>query len=217
MLYYNIHSHHANVEPNVAVIYNLSPGNICSALNLNQKNLYYSIGIHPWDIGKSFADIKTLENNILQVKDKTVAIGEIGLDKLIDVSMDKQICIFEKQIELALSLELPIIIHCVKAWDVLLDIHKKYRPKKSWIIHGFRGKKEQAEQLVKQGFMLSLGKYYNQETLKSIFPSSLFLETDDDVDLNIIDLYQSVSLDLDCEIIDLQEEIKQNVIRVFDL
>ena len=48
-----------------------------------------------------------------------------------------------------------MIIHCVRAWDEVLAVHKKLRPKMKWMIHGFRGQARLANQLLSKGMYLS--------------------------------------------------------------
>ena len=88
-----------------------------------------------------------------------VGIGECGLDffkKTIDEQ--KQIHFFSKQIELSEALELPLIIHCVRAFHELFYLHKLYKPKQAWIVHGFNGSLKLATQLLEKGIYMSFGK-----------------------------------------------------------
>ena len=70
--------------------------------------------------------------------------------------MELQLAVFKEQVKLSEKLGLPLIIHCVKAMEELLGV-KESRPQITLIWHGFRGKPEQAVQLLKKGFYLSLG------------------------------------------------------------
>lgn len=214
MPYYNIHTHREDQDRNVVSVYNLSQDEILSGVEPVSPNIYYSVGIHPWDVNNSQVDIDLLKRYITQKNKRIVAIGEIGLDKLAEAPMVDQLELFEKQVELSIVLDLPVVIHCVRAWDELIKVYKKYNPSKPWIIHGFRGGREQAQQLIELGFMLSFGKYYKKDAVEVAFPRSLFLETDDQP-LNIIDLYHDVSADLACKEAALQKEINQNVSLMF--
>lgn len=143
------------------------------------EGYYYSIGIHPWEL--TLSNMKEQQDFIIsQLSDKRiVAIGEGGLDKLTEISMELQRMAFIMQITLSEQYSLPLIIHCVKAMDEMLAVKKRFRPTQPWIWHGFRGKPEQATQLLKQGFYLSLGEHYSDETMKLIPDDRLFLETDE--------------------------------------
>lgn len=138
------------------------------------EGYYYSIGIHPWEL--TLSNMKEQQDFIIsQLSDKRiVAIGEGGLDKLTEISMELQRMAFIMQITLSEQYSLPLIIHCVKAMDEMLAVKKRFRPTQPWIWHGFRGKPEQATQLLKQGFYLSLGEHYSDETMKLIPDDRLF-------------------------------------------
>ena len=74
-----------------------------------------------------------------------------------------------------------------------------------WIIHGFRGKLEQAKQLMAKGFCFSFGHQYHVETLRFFFTSShpFFLETDDSR-LSIRQIYEQVALHLGVDVCHLE-------------
>ena len=93
--------------------------------------------------------------------------------------MELQLTVFKAQVRLSEEYGLPLIIHCVKAMDELLGSEKEFRPQQAWIWHGFRGKPEQAMQLLKKGFYLSFGEYYPDETMQIVPDERLFLETDE--------------------------------------
>ena len=175
---------------------------------------YYSIGIHPWDVAAQDWDIlidlllKSFPNH------QIVAIGEAGLDKLTETPLSFQQQAFERQISLSEEKELPLIIHCVKAMEQVLAIHKHYRPKQPWIWHGFRGKPEQAEQLLNHGFYLSFGEHYSEEAMKFVPDDRLFLETDDSV-LDIEEILRRAAEVRGREVETLRATIRKNIQKVF--
>ena len=95
--------------------------------NLNQEEAlpehYFSIGIHPKNIDKNwpkhFEKIKEIS-----LQKNCVAIGECGLDALIDVNEDLQKKIFEAQILWANEINKPVIIHCVRRFHELVPFQK---------------------------------------------------------------------------------------------
>ena len=131
----------------------------------------FSMGIHPWDVDDRWKQKLDLLNdalNKIQIKhldSRLAAIGEIGLDKYKGGSMNMQTRCLEEQLKIAQRLKKPVILHCVKANDEMLAVMKgvdlTYR-----ILHGFRGKPQQAEQLIEHGFFLSFGINHNAESLK---------------------------------------------------
>ena len=86
----------------------------------------------------------------------------------------------------------PLIIHCVKAFDDILAMRKEITPGQAWIIHGFRGKPQLAEQLTKAGMFLSLGEHFNTESAKTIPAGRLFIESDEST-LTIGEIYSRIA------------------------
>lgn len=179
------------------------------------EGYYYSVGIHPWYITENI-DFDKLREKCLD--DKVKAIGECGLDfHRKDISPAKQEEIFIRQIEISEQLEKPMIIHCVKAHEQLLSIHKKYQPKQEWIIHGFRQKPTIAKQFIDAGINISLGEKFNPETALIIPSERLFIETDDreDVDINMV--IESLAMVINKDVEKLKKEIEDNLSRLFKL
>ena len=91
----------------------------------------YSVGIHPWDTtAPAAADFDTVAR--LASLPQVVAIGETGLDRLRGADIATQELLFEQHIQLSETLRKPLIIHCVKAWDILLELHRRHRPSMPW-------------------------------------------------------------------------------------
>lgn len=171
---------------------------------------YLSAGIHPWFITKSDLEqqISWLEQ---QIDDqRTIALGEAGLDKCCQTPLSLQIEAFKAVIHYSEAHRLPLIIHNVKATDELISLKKVIKPKQAWIIHGFRGKKELANCLLKQGFYLSFGKYYNTDALKQTPFDRLLLETDESK-MDIMEIYQNVAYQKGTTINELKQLIQQTI------
>lgn len=150
------------------------------------EGAYHSVGIHPWHT--SNVTTITIENlKALSVNSQVVAIGETGLDALKGASIEKQIEIFKLHISLSEQVKKPLIIHCVKAFNEIITIKKQLKPSMPWIIHGFRGKPQLAQQLLNNGFYISLGEKFNPETASIIPIDRLLFETDEStLDINKI-------------------------------
>lgn len=117
--------------------------------------VYAAVGFHPHEVTE-FDDASLLEVKRLAQNEKVVAIGEIGLDYYYDFSpREKQIEAFEKQLELAAELSLPVIIHNRDAHADTLEILKKHRPK--GVLHCFSGSAEMAQEIIKLGMYIGLG------------------------------------------------------------
>lgn len=172
---------------------------------------YYSIGIHPWYLDTDAIIQEQIEKMVLEIKanPKIIAIGECGLDKLINLSLDNQQTLFDKQIELSETFQKPLIIHCVKYWQEIINIHKTIKPQMPWIIHGFRGKPQLAEDLLKNNIYLSVGEHFNKDSLQIIPTKKLFIETDESK-LDIKNIYNKVANSLNIAIDYLQRQITEN-------
>lgn len=217
----DIHTHQSESASQGKAIINFqlltdSPLNIplAESADVVESGGFYSAGIHPWELTECNAEHQLRLLNELIAKKKFVAVGEAGLDKLAATSIEFQITIFTAQVKLSEKHELPLIIHCVKAMEELLAVRKEVKPVQPWIWHGFRGKAEQAKQLVKQGFYLSFGEYYDEAAMASIPADRLFLETDD-ARTDIESILQRAAKVRGSDVDILHHTIHENVQKVF--
>lgn len=158
------------------------------AMNLadEYEMVYAAIGVHPHDTTEwNDSMIDTLEEFLKHPK--VVAIGEIGLDYYYDFSpKEKQIDAFKLQIELALKVDLPIIIHNRESNDDMMKIIRDYKDTKLRAqFHCFAGSKENAKELTEMGHLISFTGNITfkkmdslREVLKSVNADKLLLETD---------------------------------------
>jgi len=177
MQYFNLHTHHFTNDDEVLELVNQYPKSFDATIP------YFSIGIHPWYIKEENVaeELKIMEEKIQH--QNCLAIGECGLDKRIEVPMELQIEVFEKQLALAEKNKLPVVLHCVAAFQELIEIKKRLKIKVPMIIHGFSKNQQLAKQLLDNGFYISFGKYLIQnpeleEVFKSVPNDRFFLETD---------------------------------------
>lgn len=212
-MFIDIHTYNPSEDKDVLSITNINvPDYICCCgIDLNKT---FSIGIHPWKIKEDLlaSHIQYIEQNAQY--DCVKAIGECGLDKLSDADWDLQIKAFKNQIIISEKLRKPMIIHCVKAFDELLQIKRELNPEQKWIIHGFRGKPQQMHQLVDHGLYFSIGLLFNNETVKQIPLDRLFLETDDK-EVSIKTIYKEVSPIKEIEDENLISQIEKNFAEIF--
>lgn len=175
----------------------------------------FSVGIHPWFIHSDKSNDQLLKQLWEKAKQPEVwMIGEAGLDKLHETPLERQLYLFEQQALLAEELHKPLIIHCVKAWSELLALRKKIRPLSPWLIHGFRGKRELAEQLLKENIYLSFSEQFQSEALQIAWPTHFFLETDESK-LDIQEIYEKAAAALSVSTEMLMEQIEQNFSLLF--
>lgn len=149
--------------------------------NLNEY-VYGAIGIHPENVLEyQEEDLKFIEENL--GNPHIVAIGEIGLDYHYGKeNREKQIILFEKQLELAQKYHMPVIVHSRDATLDTINSLKKYHVK--GIIHSFSGSLETAQIYLKMGFLLGVNgvvtfkNAHLKDVLKELPLTSLVLETD---------------------------------------
>jgi TatD DNase family protein len=159
------------------------------------ENGYYSVGFHPYNIGK-VNELETLDRVRKAVEHpRILAIGEIGLDKSIETPLEEQLRIFEKQVEIAESAGLPVVLHVVRSFNELIGFMRALQPVVPMIIHGYNGSVQMADELVKAGFLISFGEAITREhskiieALQKVPAEMLFLETDEG-DMDIREIYQ---------------------------
>jgi TatD DNase family protein len=146
---------------------------------MDARAIHLSVGIHPWFLTEGNVDQLLAALHQSLEDERVVALGEAGLDKLRGETMTIQTAVFRQEVALSEKLGLPMIIHCVKAYNELAQLKKELQPHQPWIIHGFRGKKNVAVNLLRQGFYLSFGARFQEEAVRSVPLERMFVETDE--------------------------------------
>jgi TatD DNase family protein len=202
--YFNVHSHHHDNK-------NITIFQASSIL----EDCWFSFGIHPWEANSNI-DF-SMFHEILKHQN-CLATGEIGLDRLKGKDLSKQLEIFTKQIELSEELQLPVIIHCVKAWNELKILKRKLNPIQPWIFHGF-SKVNILDEVLSEGFYVSFGEAIlkNRKLLDSASKTpneKVFLETDDsEVPIEMVYLEFAIAKQITLQ--ELKEIQFSNLKRVF--
>ena len=118
--------------------------------------IYATVGFHPTDA----KDIKDSDFSLLRKQlnhSKVVGVGECGLDFYWDKEhIDEQIIVFQKQIELSLEMNLPLIIHMRDASEATYNVLSEYENLKG-IMHCYSGSAEMANLFIDLGLHISLG------------------------------------------------------------
>lgn len=156
------------------------------------ENVFATVGIHPEDVENFENQFKNL--HILAQEKSVIAIGEIGLDYhyLQDLNEQQakankklQKIAFEKQIELANELNLPVVVHSRDAMGDTLEILQQIPPKRPSLLHCYSGSFESAKQLMEMGFSFSFGGVVTfknaknvQEVVRNLPLQRILLETD---------------------------------------
>ncbi|NBB18263.1 TatD family deoxyribonuclease [Runella sp. CRIBMP] len=215
----NFHTHNFPSTPQEKSIYNLLIQDFRRFGEV--ENNWLSAGIHPW-----YAHPEDWQSQLTAVAQvaghkNVLAIGECGLDRGILLPLETQLKIFAAQVKLAEQLQKPVIIHCVRAFNELLQWKKQVKPSVPLIVHGFNNKPEIMQQLLAHGFYFSLGvALLNPESnalkvLKTIPLTRLFLENDDR-NTPIEKIYEAAAVQLEIPISALKNQIWTNFATVFN-
>ena len=143
-----------------------------------------SFGLHPW---KKPTD--DWLDQLLHYLDHTphACVGECGLDRWMenhDLELQKRV--FIAQLEIAATRNLPLSIHCLKAWGPLLEILSSHPlPQRGFLLHSYGGSTELVHPFSKLGAYFSFSGYFLHprkskviETFQSTPKDRLLLETD---------------------------------------
>ncbi len=158
------------------------------ALSDDYPFIYAAVGIHPSDIGG--LDETVLDRiRQLAAREKTVAIGEIGLDYYWEKDpkvREAQRFWFQRQLSLAKETGLPVIIHSRDAAKDTFDIMQKAAAERiPGVIHCYSYSAEQAAEYVRMGYYIGIGGVVTfsngkklRETLETVPFDRILLETD---------------------------------------
>ena len=153
----------------------------------------YSIGIHPWDTAAPVSPrtMEVLEEAVR--RPQVMAIGECGIDLAGKGGpLFGQLNVLKQQISLSEDTGKPMILHDVKAHDIFIALRRDLKPRQNWAIHGFRGKPQVAEMLLKAGFWLSFGQNFNPEAV-AVTPDDLILAETDEAPVGIEEVITRIS------------------------
>lgn len=214
MDFFNFHTHQFTNQSDILELVNQYPQEFDASIP------YYSIGIHPWYIKED-----RLENDLRIIEEKLqtkncLALGECGLDKRVEIPVELQIQVFEKQLILAEKYQKPVVIHCVAAFQEIIAIKKKMKISVPMIVHGFSKNNQVAEQLITAGFYISFGKYLLQNpSLKEVFlniPNDRFFLETDTIEEGIQQVYDLAAIYKNSTLRELKEIIERNYKEVFE-
>ncbi len=166
------------------------------------EGVYAAVGLHPIHAVPGLIKIKTdpeegsfetsgedfniEEYRSLALSNKSLAVGEIGLDyyykpktkRKLSLFKEKQKEVFLKQFNLAKELDLPVILHCRMAHQDLLSYLQEYKG----VIHCFTGSSKEAEKYINLGYLIGLNgiifKMDLDEVIKSLPLEKILVETD---------------------------------------
>ena len=135
--FFNVHSHRKPGSPDEFVCRNAF--HFLSAASVKMLPYPVSVGVHPWHAAQfSNDEMETLRQctGLPQV----LAIGETGIDRRKGPALDIQMASWEAHFRLAQETGLPLIVHCVRAWQDVLPLI--FRSEVAVLLHDFRGNEE---------------------------------------------------------------------------
>lgn len=171
----------------------------------------FTAGVHPWDVGA--ADFSVLDF-FDEDHSGLIGVGEIGLDFSREIDKNLQSIWLEKQLTIAEKKPLPVVLHCVRAYNETIAALKKHRLQ-SVVFHGFTGSPELAGQLAGAGCFLSFSpKSFHSprtvEVVKTLPATQFFLETDDDPGTSIEEMYTKAAVLRGTTVEALKEKLYRN-------
>ena len=176
----------------VTVGIDLKSSQKATELAASHQGVFAAVGFHPHDAaGVKETDIAAIAR--MAQHPKVVAIGEMGLDFYRNRSpREAQLRTLKWQLELAMDLDRPVVIHCRQADRDMLPLlhdwtsaHKRPDGKPAGVIHCFSGDTDTARQYLDMGFYVALGAYIGYHTsfhlrsvIKSLPSDRILVETD---------------------------------------
>lgn len=171
-------------------------------------------GIHPWRAEECpAADADALSRMLGCELTQAQAIGETGLDFARAVDRTAQERLFRAHAELAARMRMPLVVHCVRAFEPVMKILHEY-DLAGVVFHGFIGSREQMLRAAEAGYYISFGvrAFRSPKTLDAMRaapPERVFFETDDD-DATIESVYRAAAEALGTDIGQLLETTNCN-------
>ena len=213
----DIHTHHPQQENDIVTVKNLFPGD---TIGVFRGRNFYSAGLHPWHLKSEEEnnEMLTLVEDALEF-DHVIFVGECGPDHNARADFGEQMRVFEAQAFMAEEYNKPLIIHCVKAYNEVIRIHKKLKPSQPWILHGYSGNLQTTRQLAERNFLFSFGEILFTENAKALesfvnLPAvGIFLETDES-EMDVEQIYRKAASVRNIGVEELREKIVENFNRL---
>lgn len=153
-------------------------------ISAQYSGVYSCVGLHPCFLGQHKDEDFVVLERLLGSENNIVAVGETGLDLTVG-GLERQLFIFEKQIDLANRFGLPVVMHSRKAHNLILQVLNRKPLLHGGVLHGYSGSYEQAMEFWRRGVYLGAGgviTYDRAKKTKHTFArlplDSIVLETD---------------------------------------
>ncbi len=182
---------------------------------------YGAIGIHPW-CATAISDNTLQQLQIALSENPKLMVGEIGIDKH-HADIDTQHDLFESQMEIAHTLHRPVQIHCVGAWERVLNTlkHMQNNLPPTIIMHAFYATPEITEQLLRypniffsfSPRVITTSGAHISDTINTIPTHRLLIESDSDTPSDTQRVLKHLSIVRECDINTLSDQIYNNSIK----
>lgn len=138
----------------------VEPGEIPAIRALADRfpELRYSVGVHPLDTEHWQPDTAEVLRHAAQADPRVVAIGELGLDLFREQNLEVQLAMLEPQLDLAVELDLPVIVHCRDAAEPMLALLRQRAAQgvcPRGVMHCWGGDPEEMAGFLELGFFIS--------------------------------------------------------------
>ena len=163
-------------------------GTSVASLELGERNpnlVYTALGIHPWNI--NVLKDNELDDTLKLIQDQAqkktiVAIGEIGLDSKYEKTWEKQLEVFDKMLQMAEKVSLPVIVHSRGTTERIVDMLPSYKLK-NVLLHWFSYPLAALSKAVEHGYCITEGPptVYSsgiREVIEQVPLTNLLTETD---------------------------------------
>ena len=195
--YINIHKHGPGQSEDEVAVRSIFSQDIPQAVGNYKGQL--SIGTHPWHLDPNNIEAQLALVEKFSGHESVIAIGEIGLDRKTPAPLELQKEAFVGQLDIAVRLNKPVIIHCVKAYPEIISILKSTQFSGNVIFHGYDQNRQIAEQLIENGFCLSFGRALlneksNASKLFAKIPDDRFFLETDEADIDIRKIYERAAI-----------------------
>jgi TatD DNase family protein len=215
----DVHNHHSkSPEKGLIQVVNLFAADV--EIAEPDKDVLFSSGLHPWHISaeRMQTDFEMIRKMISN--NNMIAIGETGLDRFAQASMETQKSVFRFHLETAQSAGKPVIIHAVRTYPDVVEVYKQTGVNVKMIFHGFNGNLQTAGQLMRRGFYLSFGEALfddrnkTAQVFRSLPPENIFLETDES-QKSIREIYEKAAEIRMIQLKELKNILYQNFMTCF--
>jgi len=120
-----------------------------------RPGLHLAFGIHPWAADE---ELRLDQLATLLRGPGVVAVGEVGLDfKLETFDRERQLRVLDLQLELAVNLDLPVLLHCRGAFPEMTAAVERFAPRLRGVVHAYSRGPEPALRFVELGLFIALG------------------------------------------------------------